>query len=192
AAVIVVVTIAVLGSAERGTEVALQLSARFAFLVFFPAYVGGAPTTFFGPTFKPLKQYGREFGFAFAAALSVHLGLVAWLCHIGFTPGHSTFIFFGGAATCTYILAIFSVGRLQRRIGRKSWWLLRTVALNYIAYAFFVDFWKPPFLSSVNHLLGYSAFAMLSVIGPLLRLAAFVRYLVYFGSKSIRQGPATN
>jgi hypothetical protein len=183
-----VLVLVALGPGERGTDVALQLTARLSFLLFWPAYAGGALTALFGPAFQPLKQHSREFGLAFASAFLVHIGLVAWLCYMGFAPARGVFIFFGIAVLCTYLLALFSVGRLQQELGRRGWWLLRTAALNYIAYAFFVDFWKPPFFSSLNHLLGYSTFAMLSLVGPLLRVAAFIRHIVYSSRKRIAPG----
>ena len=39
-----------------------------------------------GPRFESLARRGRDFGLAFAAALSVHLGLVVWFCHISTPP----------------------------------------------------------------------------------------------------------
>jgi hypothetical protein len=167
--------LAALGPGEHGTYVALQVTARLSFLLFWPAYAGGALTALLGPVFQPLKQRAREFGLAFASAHLVHIGLVGWLSYIGAAPSFQTFIFFGIAVLWTYLLALFSVSRLQQALGSKGWWLLRTVGLNYIAYAFAVDFLRYPLLSSVNHLIGYLPFAILSVGGPMLCLAAFVQ-----------------
>jgi hypothetical protein len=83
------------GTDFHGTEPALRASARIAFVWFWVAYTGGPLTTLFGGTFLPLKQHGRELGLAFAAALSVHLLLVAWLCLIGAAPALGVFMFFG-------------------------------------------------------------------------------------------------
>ena len=69
--------LAALGPGVHGTIVALQVTARFSFLLFWLAYAAGAMTTLFGPAFEPLKRRGREFGLAFASAHLVHLGLVA-------------------------------------------------------------------------------------------------------------------
>jgi hypothetical protein len=170
--------LAVLGR-EQGTGMALKLTARLSFLLFWPAYTGSALTALFGPTFHSLKRYAREFGLAFAAALLVHLGLVGWLSYIGSAPAREIFIFFGVAALSTYLMALFSLRSLHQKLGRAGWWLLSTVALNYVAYAFAVDFWTPQFVGSVNHLLGYSSFALLSVAGPVIRLAAFVQRVAY-------------
>jgi hypothetical protein len=166
---------AILGAGERGTHVALQATARLSFLLFWPAYAGGALTALFGSTFQPLKQRAREFGLAFASAHLVHLGLVGWLSYIGAAPSRGTFIFFGVAALWTYLLALCSIGRLQQTLGPKGWWLLSTIGLNYIAYAFAVDFLRYPLLGGAKHAIGYLPFAILAVGGPVLCLAAFVR-----------------
>jgi hypothetical protein len=67
--------LAALGPGERGTHVALQATARLSFLLFWPAYAGGALTALFGTTFQPLKQRAREFGLAcFSASCSPRTG----------------------------------------------------------------------------------------------------------------------
>jgi hypothetical protein len=85
--------LAALGSGVPGTIVALKVTARFSFLLFWVAYAAGAMTTLFGPAFEPLKRRGREFGLAFASAHLVHLGLVAWITYIGAAPPRGVFFF---------------------------------------------------------------------------------------------------
>jgi hypothetical protein len=123
---------AALGAGERGTDVALQMTARLSFLLFWPAYAAGAMTALFGQAFEPFKRRAREFGLAFASAHVVHIALVAWLIQIGAAPGRGTFVFFGVAVLWTYLLALFSIPRLQQALGSKGWWFLRLVGLNYI------------------------------------------------------------
>lgn len=164
--------LAILGVGERGTDAALAATARLSFLLFWAAYAGSALAALFGPMFQPLKHRAREFGLAFAAAHTVHIGLVAWLCWIGATPGISVFVFFGIALVWTYLLALFSLGNLQRALGPRLWWALRTLGMNYIALAFFVDFVKFPLYGGVKHAVEYWPFAILAVGGPLLRLSA--------------------
>src|SRR5271166_5487339 len=94
--------LAVLGL-ERGVPVALAATARLAFLIFWPAYVASALTSLFGNAFSSLREHARELGLAFAAALLVHLGLVACLCAIGHPPRIRTFVIFGVAAGLTYL-----------------------------------------------------------------------------------------
>jgi hypothetical protein len=132
-------------------------------------------TALFGPVFEPFKGRAREFGLAFASAHLVHLALVAWLTYIGHAPSRGVFVFFGVAVLWTYLLALFSIRHLQQALGSKGWWFFRVVALNYIAYAFASDFLRYPQLGSIKYLAGYAPFAILSVLGPFLCLAAFVR-----------------
>lgn len=165
------------GTGVDGVHAALQWTARFAFLLFWPAYAGGALAALFGKRFRPVQRAGRTFGLAFAAALSVHLSLVAWLCLIGAAPGLRTFVIFGIAAACVYLLALFSIGPLQRRLGPRGWWLLRVPGMHYVALAFADDFVKRPLAGGLGHALFYAPFAALAVIGPGLRLAAMTQRL---------------
>jgi hypothetical protein len=172
---IAALVLAALGTGERGTDVALQVTARFSFVLFWPAYAAGAMTALFGPVFEPFKRRVREFGLAFASAHLVHLTLVVWLTYIGHGPPREVFVFFGVAVLWTYLLALFSIARLQHALGSRGWWFLRVVGLNYIAYAFAVDFLKYQEFGSIKFWIGYAPFAVLSVLGPLLCLAAFMR-----------------
>jgi hypothetical protein len=162
-----------LGAGERGISDALQVTGRFSFLLFWPAYVGGAAAALFGPTLGILKRCGRVFGLAFAAAHIVHLGLVVWLCAIGATPPLGTFVFFGVAVFWTYLLALASFGQLQQWVGPRGWRLLRFAGLNYIAYAFAVDFLRVPPEANARYVLGYLPFIVLAVVGPVLRVVAW-------------------
>ncbi|HTZ70840.1 MAG TPA: hypothetical protein VMB71_09345, partial [Acetobacteraceae bacterium] len=157
---------------EHGTDAALAATARFSFLLFWGAYAGGAMAALFGPRFEKLRRRGREFGLAFAAAHLVHLGLVGWLCYIGATPATGTFLFFGAAAGWVYVLALFSFRPTHRLLNARAWWVMRTVGMNFIAYAFFVDFFRLPLVGAL-HIVGYVPFTVLAVLGPVLRLAAF-------------------
>ena len=174
---------AALGPGEHGTDVALQATARLSFLLFWPAYTAGALTALFGPAFEPLKRRAREFGLAFASAHLVHLALVAWLTHIGAAPPLGTFVIFGVAVFWTYLLALFSITRLQQTLGFWGWWCLRVIGLNYIAYAFALDFLRYPQFGSFKYLVGYLPFAVLSVFGPLVRLAAFMQRAASHGAR---------
>jgi len=162
-----------LGTGERGTDVALQLTARLSFLLFWPAYSGGAVTALLGPRGQFFKTRARNFGLAYAAAHLIHIGLVVWLCHIAAAPPIFTFVFFGIALVWTYLLALFSIDRLHRAIGRKCWWFLSIVGLNYINLAFAVDFMKVSFHSDARYVLGYLPFIVLAIAGPGLRVAAW-------------------
>jgi hypothetical protein len=155
---------------------ALAMSARVAFLFFWPAYVGGALTSLFGSVFAPLKEHSRDFGLAFAAAISVHLSFVAYLCLVGHAPSTRTFIIFGTAAAFTYLLALLSISRVRRALPATFWPPVRFVAMNYIALAFLLDFKRFP-IRDLRQNLAYLPFAALAIIGPALRFAAWLRNL---------------
>jgi hypothetical protein len=65
------IVLAVFGLGERGTDVALQATARLSFLLFWPAYAGGGLATL-GSVFAFLPHRARDFGLAFASAHLVH------------------------------------------------------------------------------------------------------------------------
>ena len=165
----------VLGTDERGLNAALAATARLAFMVFLPAYCGGALVSLFGGLFAPIKLHAREFGLAFASALLVHLGMVLWRTLAGDPPGAGLILFFGLGAVFAYLLALFSIPSLRNALGRTSWLVLNKVGMNYIAYAFFVDFAKHPLEGGAKRVMEYLPFVILAVAAPLLRLGAFAR-----------------
>jgi hypothetical protein len=166
-------TLAAFGVGIRGTSIALQMTARLAFLFFLMAYLGSPLAALFGTAFQPVRRRGREFGLAFAAALAVHLLLITYLCFSGAAPPRSTFIFFGAAAVAAYLLALFSITGLQRAIGQQGWRILRFSGMNFIAYAFAVDFVRVPISANAKYLISYLPFAILSLTGPVVYLAAY-------------------
>ncbi len=167
--------LAIFGANDGGIHAALLATARLAFLLFLPAYIGGALVTLFGPAFENIGRYARELGLAFAAALAVHLGLVAWLCALGDVPPVRTFVIFGIGAICVYGLALFSIGHVQRRLGARAWSILRFLAMNYIAAIFAEDFLRVAPVADGRYALVYLPFATLAIVGPGLRLAAFIK-----------------
>lgn len=167
--------LAAFGGNKRGLDAALMLTGRWGFLLFWPAYAGAAMVSLFGPRFSFLKRHGRAFGLAFAAAMLVHAGLIVWLCSIGDAPAIAVFAFFGPALLCVYLLALFSLPALQCRLGHTTWWLLRTLAMNIIAYAFAADFLRGPFDGGLRHAVLYIPFAFLSVLGFAVYFAAQLR-----------------
>jgi hypothetical protein len=163
------------GITESGIDLALRLTARLAFPLFWLAYAGGALATLFGPRFEPLRRRVRVLGLAFAASMTVHLGLVATLCVVGATPATSVFVTFGMAAVCMYALALFSIPRMRQGLGPRGWKVLSFVAMNYVGLAFLDDFSIDFFAGGVKHALFYWPFLALTLAGPALRLAAFWR-----------------
>ena len=167
--------LALWGADDSGLHAALLATARLAFLLFLPAYSGGALVTLFGPSFDRLRHVGREFGLAFAAALAVHLALVAWICALGDIPPIRTFVVFGIAALCVYGLALLSLARLQHWLGPHVWAVLRFLAMNYIACAFADDFLRIAPRFAFDYLLVYLPFALLAIAGPALYFIAFIK-----------------
>ena len=66
ALVIAIAVLVVQGADNRGTRLALELTARWSFLLFWLAYAGNAVAGLFH--IDSLAGSGREFGLAFAAA----------------------------------------------------------------------------------------------------------------------------
>jgi hypothetical protein len=174
AAMLATIVLAKYGAGKVGTIAALQLTARFSFLLFWLAYAGGGLVVLFGPALQPLERHGRDFGLAFATAHLVHVGLVVWLCWIGATPGLDVFVFFVPPLAVLYILALFSIPTLQRALGRTLWRVLRTVGMTYIAYAFAHDFVTAPFSGNATHIVMYVPFAILNIAAPVLHAISLV------------------
>ena len=170
--------LAVMGAGVHGTVAALRATARLSYLLFWPAYAGGALARLFGPRLAPVARRARDFGMAFAAAHLVHLGLVVRLYRISARPPLSAemFVFFAIAVVCTYLLALLSLARIAEAVGRRRCRILRTVGVEYIAFAFLVDFVITPLRLGVTQPLDYLPFALLAAAGPMLRLAALARY----------------
>ena len=167
--------LAIFGVDDGAIHAALLATARLAFLLFLPAYVGGALVTLLGPAFENVRRHSRELGLAFAAALAVHLALVAWLCALGDVPPVRTFVIFGLGAICVYGLALFSIARLQQRFGARTWSTLRFLGMNYIAAIFAEDFLRIAPAADWHYALVYLPFAILAIAGPGLRFAALIK-----------------
>jgi hypothetical protein len=164
-----VVMLVIFGVGERGTASALRLTARWSFLLFWSAYVGGA-IAWLWPRFNGLARHGRELGLSYASAQLIHVGLVFWIIHVATGPS-GAMVFFWIGIFCTYLLALFSLPRLREALDPRLWRILRTIAMEYIAIAFTADF-----INLHSHELGklsYLPFALMLVGGVGLRLAAF-------------------
>jgi hypothetical protein len=167
------------GAGEKPTRLALEITARWSFLLFWLAYTGNALAQLTG--WEGIGGHGREFGLSFAAAHLVHIGLVVWLSYllgrIALTGG--LLIFFLVGLFWVYLLAALSFGG-ARAIGRQAWRITRFVGMNYILIAFGRDFVLPilhpkPAQHTLAHFLAYAPFAVMSVAAPLLVLAVSLR-----------------
>jgi hypothetical protein len=170
-----IIVLAISGADEKGVHAALRVTARVSYVFFWPAYTAGAITSLFGPAFKPLAKRGREFGVAFASAHLIHVCLVVWLYRISARPpvSEQAFVFFGIGIIWTYVLTVFSIGCLSRLLGSRNWRLVRTVGLEYIAFAFAFDF-IVPIGGNFKHLVAYLPFETLAIAAWLLRISALI------------------
>lgn len=161
------------GTGEHGTVLALRMTARWCFLLFWAAYAGGALPRFCGSRLAVLARRGRAFGLAFAAALSVHVGLVLWLMAVADNQ-RAPMLFFWAGVACTYALALLSLPRLRDWLGPRARRILSEGAMQYIALVFAVDFIVEPLRASGlgKYPLTYLPFLVMLVGGALLRLAA--------------------
>ena len=117
------------GPDNKSVRLALELTARWSFLLFFMAYAGNALAALFGWTM--LKGRAREFGLSFAPPILVHVGLVVWLGTIlGKVPlTGGLLLFFLIALFFTYLLAALSFGGVKA-LG-AAWPPLRFIGMNY-------------------------------------------------------------
>jgi hypothetical protein len=176
---IALVALGVHGSDNKGIRLALELTARWSFLLFWLAYAGNAVAVLFGP--QNLAGHSREFGLSFAAAHLVHIGLVIWLYQISVRAplGPGLFLFFAIGLFWTYVLAGLSFGG-AKALGPTAWRWVRLVGMNYILIAFGRDFVLPvlhpkPAQYNLGHFIYYAPFAVVALAAPLLVLAGNAR-----------------
>jgi hypothetical protein len=172
---VAVATLATLGAGKSGVEAALRLTARLGFVLFWPSYVASPLATLFGARWRLLGRYARVLGMAFSAVLAVHLCLVAWLCWIGSAPPVRTFVIFGVGAVCAYTLLLLSIDRVRTAMGMPAWRLVQSIGANYILFAFAFDFLLSPPRATASFLAAYVPFDVLVVLGPVLRLLAWMK-----------------
>lgn len=168
------IVLAVHGVNHDSLVLALRVTARWAFLFFWIAYTGRALVTLFGPALAPLAR-GREFGLAYAAAMLAHVGILVWMYQLtGRAPlTGGGLVFFSIGILFTYVLAVFSIGRLGDALGPWGWRALKFVAMNYILYAFETDF-VSVFLQPATDVsvVTYAPFAVMTLAAPFIVLAA--------------------
>jgi hypothetical protein len=174
------VALAIFGIGERGTAIALRLTARWSFVLFWFAYTGSAIARLFGSHLVGLAPHGRNFGLAFASAQVVHVGLVLWLFYLA-PEANGGMIFFWVGILCTYLLALFSLPRLRDALGPRLWSISCMIAMEYIALVFFVDFIRIPLQGHGlgNYPLSYLPFALMLVGGAGLRVISLARFVAH-------------
>jgi hypothetical protein len=154
---------------HQGAGLALRITARWSFLLFWLAYSGPAIAAIGGGSFNGLARYRRELGLSFASAHLIHVFLILW------ARAGGGMIFFWIGILCTYLLALFSVPHLQGILGPRLWRIFLSIALNYIALVFAADFILLPLEADGlgKYPLTYLPFSLLLVGGVALRITAF-------------------
>lgn len=173
-----ILVLSVMGTGERGTGIALHLTGRLSFLLFWPAYAGGAMAALFGSRFGILARRRRNFGLAYAAAQLVHIALVAHFVSIS----HRSIVeaimpFFAFGVVWTYVLAFSSLEQVSDLFTPSLWRILRNVGLEYLALVFFADLVLLPIGTHTKRPLEYLPFSVLIILGPVLRVAAAAQRL---------------
>jgi hypothetical protein len=174
ALILATAAIIVKGPTLSGVGIGLRLTARFSYIFFWLAYVGGALTTLFGPVFDVVGRRARELGLAFASAQLVHIGLVTWLAWLSQPEPLTEAVmpFFAVAVVWTYLLAFFSTKYACRTVGSQTLNILRALGSEYIALTFFTDFVLLPKYPVKFVVFLYIPFWVLLLFGPLLRIAS--------------------
>lgn len=164
--------LAVFGSGERGTVLALRATARLSFLLFWPAYAGSALAALSG--WEAAGCHGRDWGLAFAAAHLVHVGLILWLYQgLGEAPIRGGVLVFDGLGLAAVgVLVALSAGRVRRWLPVPAWRRLRDLALHMVALVFLADFVLAPLRFGAPHPFQVLPFTALTLLAGLLRLAA--------------------
>jgi hypothetical protein len=174
---LIAITVFAVAVPTQRLGMALRATARWSFLWFCLATYGGALTTLFGSRFQALARRGRDFGLAFASAHLVHVALVVWLLYTSPDPfPRLQLIIFSIGVFCIYVLAVFSLSStLSARLGPRRWQLVRTIGVEYIAFAYAFEFGSRILSGNRANALHYFPLFAAAVGGPLLRLSAWIK-----------------
>ncbi len=168
----------------------LIATARWSFVLFWLGSTGGALARLFGLKFAWLARRGRDFSLAYASAMLVHLAIVVRIIYTQPPQPGSEMLLFGIAVFWTYLLALLSIRKLSACLNPITWRVVRTLGVEYITFAFLVDFAKHPFDGGVLRVLNYLPFFVLAIAAPSLRFAAFVKRTVSKRSTAVPVTPA--
>ncbi len=181
ALLLAVTVFAVYGTGEKAIRTALDITARWSFLLFWLAYVARPLAVLFGPSLPGVMKRGRDFGLAFAAAPLVHIALIVWLrLALNRMPLHGWLLwFFIAGIMFTYLMVALSFGAAEM-LGPALWGGIMFVAMHYILIAFCRDFVVGALRTIELHrewwrIADYSILALLCIVAPVLRAAAALR-----------------
>jgi hypothetical protein len=176
-ALAIAIVVYALAAPERRLGMALRDTARWSFVLFCLATYGGALTTLFGSTFQVLARSGRNLGLAFAAAHLVHVALAIWLLYDTPDPfPRLPLVVFSIGVFWTYLIAACSLNaHLSGWLGPRRWKTLRTIGVEYIAFAYVFEFGSRILNGNHANAVHYLPLLALAVGGPVLRLGAFAK-----------------
>jgi hypothetical protein len=176
-ALVVSITAYAIAIPSQRLGAALRDTARWSFLWFCLATYGGALTTLFGSSFHPLARRARNFGLGFAAAQLVHVALAMWFLYSSPEPfPRLPLIVFSVGVFWTYALAVFSFNtKLSAWLGPRRSRDVRTIGIEYIAFAYAFEFGSRILTGNRANALHYSPLFAAAVAGPLLRIGATIK-----------------
>jgi hypothetical protein len=164
----------IVGPGERGVRLALEITRRWSFVLFWISYTGPAIAQL--KVREPIGGDGRKFCLSFAAAHLVHIGLIVRLSHLlGYIAlSGGSLLFFLITVAWTYLLATLSFLDANP-IGRQAWQIIRFSGMNWILLAFGRDFVVPlldpnPLTDTLGGFIACAPFAAMLVGAPLLAL----------------------
>jgi hypothetical protein len=173
----IAITVYILAVPERRLGMALRDTARWSFLWFCLATYGGALTTLFGSRFQVLARHGRDFGLAFAAAHLTHVALAGWQLYVSPEPfPRLPLIVFSIGVFWIYLIAAVSLsGNLSQWLGPRPWKILRTIGIEYLAFAYVFEFGGRILNGNSANAIHYFPLLAAAGCGPLLRIAASIK-----------------
>jgi hypothetical protein len=179
-------TLMIEGTGQSGLSAGLKSTARVAYLIFWPAYVGGALATLYGNAFSALASRARDFGLAFASSLLVHVALVIWLISISQKQSffETAMPFFAVGAIWTYLLALTSVNYARTICSPYFLKVFRSLGVEYITLTFFADFVVLP-EHPLRYPMLYVPFWIMLGLGLVLRVGATVQRMHRMASASV-------
>ncbi|HEV2702984.1 MAG TPA: hypothetical protein VGV09_15245 [Steroidobacteraceae bacterium] len=161
----------------------LRATARWSFFWFCLATYGGVLRELFGARFEPLASRARDFGLAFAGAQSIHIALAAWLLVASTQPfPRLPLIVFSIGVLCLSVLAVCSLStKLAGHLGARNWKRVRTICVEYLAFAFVFEFSSRILTGNRANALHYLPLFVAALGGPVLRAVAWINRRVNAG-----------
>lgn len=153
---------------------ALRATARWSFVWFCLATYGAPLAVLFGERFRGLARRSREFGLSFAAALVVHFVLAIRQIYVSPVPFPRLplIVFSLGVASTLVLTTLTVMPTVSAHLGPNGSRRLRTIGVEYIAFAFAFEFGGRILSGNRANAIHYLPLFVLAVTGPILRVLA--------------------